>query len=219
MTKLLRNAYRRGFPYYIYRVYKAYRRGIPIPVPPRLKSNAIRAHAQRHGLTTLVETGTYYGDTINALLNDFEAIYSIEYDPFLWERARKRFAPHPHVHCLQGDSAVKLPELLQTLQGPCLFWLDAHYSGGITGRAVKDTPIVQELETIFAHGHPGHVILIDDARLFNGENDYPTLEELEDHLHAAHPAWKCRTENDIIRITLRPSTARSERHPSTSTGS
>jgi hypothetical protein len=184
----------------MYRVFKAYRAGIPIPVPPRLKANVIREYGKRFGLKTLIETGTYYGDTMAAVLHDFDAIYSIEYDEFLWSRAKQRFAAHPHVHPVNGDSAVKLPEVLREVKGPCLFWLDAHYSGGITGRAPKDTPIVQELETIFATGEDGHVILIDDARHFVGANDYPTLEELEDHIAATHPGWKCRTENDIIRI-------------------
>lgn len=40
------------------------------------------------------------------------------------------------------------------------------------------TPISIEVDSILNSRHRGHVILIDDARLFDGVNDYPPLEAL-----------------------------------------
>ena len=54
----------------------------------------------------------------------------------------------PHVTIFQGDSATVLPKLLATIQEPCLFWLDGHYSGGITALGKSITPILDELQTI-----------------------------------------------------------------------
>jgi hypothetical protein len=50
--------------------------------------------------------------------------------------------------------------------------------------------------------HPlarSHVILIDDARLFNGADDHPTLETL-DAVLAPAGFGGCRVRVDIIRI-------------------
>ena len=81
-----------------------------------------------------------------------------------------------------------------------MFWLDAHYSSGVTARGVVDSPIAQELETIFSHPAKGHVILIDDAREFTGHGGYPTIEELYEFVLARKPGWRMLVYNDMIRI-------------------
>jgi len=81
-----------------------------------------------------------------------------------------------------------------------LFWLDAHYSRGITARGNRDTPIWQELQTILSHPVKRHVVLIDDARCFNGTNDYPTIEEIRDLLVKRAPHYSIETKKDIVRI-------------------
>jgi hypothetical protein len=85
-----------------------------------------------------------------------------------------------------------------------LFWLDGHYSGGITAKGPLDTPIVKELDSILNHSVTGHVILIDDARCFVGENDYPTIDELREILHTERPRWVFEVKDDIIRIHEKP---------------
>lgn len=82
---------------------------------------------------------------------------------------------------------------------PCLFWLDGHYSGGGTAQAHLDTPIIQELGTIFDHPVSTHVILIDDARLFDGTHDYPTIEQLRKFFAEKRPQYHFSVVNDIIR--------------------
>ncbi len=47
---------------------------------------------ERFGLTTLVETGTYYGEMIAAVGSQFQRIYSIELDPRLADMAKTAFA-------------------------------------------------------------------------------------------------------------------------------
>ena len=151
-----------------------------------------------------METGTYLGDMVAAQLRAFSRIYSIELDPGLAEAARVRFAPWPHVSILQGDSATVLPVVLRDIDRPCLFWLDGHYSGGITARGDRVTPIVRELEAILDHPVRGHVVLVDDARLFDGTDDYPTLGELQQIL-SRHGSWMMECRDDIIRVLDRGS--------------
>ncbi len=174
--------------------------GRPTPPPPVVKQNTIRQYALKYGVTTLVETGTYLGDTLFALKDNVNNLYSIELDEYLYYRARKRFQPYPHVHLLLGDSAHVLPILQANLDGPCLFWLDGHYSGGITAKGAANTPIIDELETILARPEPGDVILIDDARCFDGKDNYPTIDELRRLLLMRRPSWMLAVSDDIIRI-------------------
>jgi hypothetical protein len=114
--------------------------------------------------------------------------------------ARKRFESDRHVAILQGDSGKVLGGLLRRIDRPALFWLDSHYSDADTARSALITPIRSELDLILAHPlAPRHVILIDDARLFNGEDDYPTLDSLNAVLARAI-FTDCRVQDDIIRI-------------------
>jgi hypothetical protein len=174
--------------------------GSPAPPPPILKQQVVRAYAARFGLPTLVETGTYKGDMIYAVERQFSEIHSIELSRELFEEARRRFAAFAHVHLHHGDSATVLPELLKTLHAPILFWLDGHFSQGITARGGKDTPIVEELGAICRHNPTAHVILIDDARLFTGAGDYPSLDQLRRLVNEWSPGTRLEVSDDIIRL-------------------
>jgi hypothetical protein len=174
--------------------------GRPAPAPSVVKHDIVRHHADRYGLATLVETGTYMGGTIEALEDRFARIYSIELDDALYERARARFAHLPHVTILHGDSAQMLPELLAQLREPALFWLDGHYSGPGTAKGRRETPIVEEILAVLAHPVAGHVILVDDARVFGTWPDYPTLAEFRRIVTTRAPALEFTIADDIIRI-------------------
>jgi 16S rRNA A1518/A1519 N6-dimethyltransferase RsmA/KsgA/DIM1 with predicted DNA glycosylase/AP lyase activity len=67
----------------------------------------------------------------------FKRIWSIELDKILFELARKKFQSESHIKIIQGDSGTVLPELLNKLTDPDIFWLDAHYSGGKTAKVEK----------------------------------------------------------------------------------
>ena len=165
-----------------------------------VKHGIVREYADRYGLRTLVETGTYMGGTIDALRDRFARIYSIELDDALYERARARFAHLRHVTILHGDSAQMLPEVLAHLREPALFWLDGHYSGPGTAKGRRETPIEEEIRAVLAHPVAGHVILVDDARVFGTWPDYPTLDEFRRLVAAATPSSEFTVEDDIIRI-------------------
>lgn len=143
--------------------------------PHRLKQKIVLDNAAAFGTRILVETGTYYGLMLQGCLPHFDQLYSIEVEPHFYRRACRVFSGHPKVKLLRGDSAEVLPPLLRTISVPCLFWLDAHYSGGLTGQARIETPIRTELEAIFHHPCR-HVVLIDDADCFDGTHDYPEVE-------------------------------------------
>ena len=175
------------------------RAGRPIPPPPIVKYGVIDEYRRRFGLRTLIETGTFAGGTIDALHRRFDRIVSIELSADWYARAVARFGARRHVTLVHGDSGTRLPEVLQTLREPALFWLDAHYSGPMTARGAIDSPIVRELEAIRAHPVKGHVILIDDMRDFQGRDGYPTVAELLDWIHQADPGGHVEVRDDILR--------------------
>ena len=172
------------------------KQGRPSPPPHIIKEELIKNFAQDFNTPILIETGTYLGDMVHAMRKSFTRIISFELDPTLAAQAQNRFAGDSHIQIIQGDSGKLLAEYLKNIHEPCLFWLDGHYSGGITAKGSLETPIKNELTAILSHPVDGHVILIDDARCFTGENDYPTLDELKTLVANRNFS----VEHDVIRI-------------------
>lgn len=170
--------------------------------PHSLKQRNILSHKKKHNTTILVETGTFKGDMIEAMKRKFDTLYSIELDDELYAAAKERFKDDSHVTLFHGDSGEKMSEVLTHIKSPALFWLDGHYSGGITASAELVTPIKKELEAIFSHSVKNHVILIDDARLFVGEDDYPTMEEMETFIKSNRSDARIAIKDDAICITF-----------------
>ncbi|MBL8758257.1 MAG: hypothetical protein JNK35_07510 [Phycisphaerae bacterium] len=177
------------------------RAGRPLPMPSAAKRRTLREYAQRFGVGVFVETGTHRGDTIAALLGACPRIVSIEIEPGKVRAARARFAGRAGVEILEGDSGTVLPTVLAGLDRPALFWLDAHYMGAGSGKADDQTPISGELAAILSHPVKGHVVVIDDARLFNGTDGYPTLEAVRQAIAKQRPDLHWEVSLDLIRIT------------------
>jgi len=178
------------------------RSGRTTPPPPLYKQRTVKEYAEHFRISRFIETGTYMGDMVEAVRSRFQRITSIEIDDRLYQRARERFQKYRHITILHGDSANVLPTVLEQLDKPCLFWLDGHYSGGITGMGADVSPVLQEVQHILAHRIPEHVILIDDARLFRHEEGYPSLEELREIVESSGKQWRFNIKEDIIRIHL-----------------
>ena len=179
------------------------RSGRPLPAPSAVKRETLRSYARAHGLRTLVETGTYKADTVRALRADFDRIYSVEVDEGLYRRAAHRCRGQRNAVLVHGDSSTALPDILQELDGAALFWLDAHYSGGGTGKTALETPILSELTAILTGPTHGHVVLIDDHREFvRGQVDYPTEREVRELADSA--GYVLSQTDDILRLVPFP---------------
>ena len=186
-----------------------YDRFVVLPYPR--KRQEILIYARKFGCKCFIETGTFLGDTLEFLKNDFARLVSIELSTDLASRARKRFSDFGHIAIIQGDSGLLLRDLLKELSEPCLFWLDGHYSTEfwhngeyfVTAKGEHETPILQELDAILQHRMKNHVVLVDDARLFKGKGDYPKISALRQIVKELNPSYKLRVRNDIIRITPR----------------
>ena len=169
--------------------------GRPILPPHAVKERLLIGHAA--GISVLVETGTYLGHMVSAMQDQFERIYSIELAPELARKATARFATNHSITILHGDSGTLLPEILDGIAQPCVFWLDGHYSGGATAMGETETPVLAELRAILRHPYR-NVILIDDARLFTGTRTYPTVDELRAMLTGT--GYRLTVSDDVIQI-------------------
>jgi hypothetical protein len=175
------------------------RAGRPIPPPSHYKRQVVAEYAHESGSAVFVETGTFLGDTVATLHPLFEWVYSIELDEALAARAQARFRRCGNVQIIHGDSATEIPRLLPKIAGrPCLFWLDGHFSGGFTALGEAETPIVHELEAVAPF--PGaKAVLIDDAREFGPNVNYPALADVENLAKRFRFSFEVR--DDIIRLT------------------
>lgn len=133
-------------------------------------------------IPVFIETGTYVGNTLFAVKNNFKKLYSIELNSFIHELATKKFINETNITLLHGESSEVLKNLLPNIESRAIFWLDAHYSSGATSKGKKHTPIFEELDAIFSHRIKDHIILIDDMKDFIGIDDYPTIEELRGYV-------------------------------------
>ncbi len=174
--------------------------GRTLPPPHILKQTVIQSYKAQFLLDTLIETGTYQGAMIEAQRRFFDKIISVELDPKLCKAAQKKFSKYSHITIIEGDSGKVLPSLVPTLTKAVLFWLDGHYSSGITAKGEKECPIYEELKPILQSKFK-HIVLIDDARHFVGEKDYPTLEELEAFVKRTNSIYQMEVKYDLIRLT------------------
>ena len=176
------------------------RQGRPPPPPHLVKQRIVEQYGRDYNVRILIETGTYQGDMVHGCRKRFERIVSIELDSRLYRDACRRFASDRHVEIHQGDSAKLLAKVIEGISEPCLFWLDGHYSAGITAKGDLNTPILGELSAICEHPVDGHVILIDDARCFTGNEDYPTVDEIRDFVASRKSDYEFALDLDIIRF-------------------
>ncbi len=154
------------------------------------------------GCTQLIETGTGPGEGIRAALSmNVPAIHSIELNVSLFRSSCEQFAHEPRVQLHLGSSPDVLREIVTPLAGT-VFWLDAHWSGGLWSDTIDERfgqcPLLAELEAIRSVCWPEPpLIIVDDAGLFNPERVYtngsydweqwPTVDDIR----AAVNPWPC----------------------------
>jgi hypothetical protein len=158
---------------------------------------------RKMGLNVAVESGTYLGETAKSLSEIFEQVYTIENSDQMFVQAKKNIAGIGNISLLKGDTRDHLPEILMS-EDNILFWLDAHWSGGVTYGEQDECPLRDELVTIF-QSEKVCAILIDDARLFiapppspHNERSWPSVADIS----AAIPSdWDVIIYKDVIYIT------------------
>lgn len=145
-----------------------------------------------------IETGTQHGLGIEVALEcGFEKIYSIDLESKYHYECTKKFSSEissGRVELLIGDSALKLKDILEKIDEPATFWLDAHSDGGLVGVAL--CPVIYELKQIANHLIKTHSILVDDRRMFGIYWGVGTSEkDVVEAIMQVNPNYKIIYEN------------------------
>jgi hypothetical protein len=159
---------------------------------PDGKVAVLRSYAERYPGRAFVETGLYQGRGSGEHLADLcSPLIALDMQERNCADARPRYTA-----VLEGDSGERLPEALELLDAPAIFWLDAHLVDEYDGRQERMCPLLDELAAIRAwpHGYAS-VVLIDDYRLF-GSPGLPSVAEVE----AAASGWAWALADDIVRL-------------------
>jgi len=145
---------------------------------------------KNYSLNKFVETGTYYGNTAIWATKYFKNVSTIEFSEELFQVTSSKYKDFRSVEFLLGDSRSQLSKLINSIDEQALFWLDAHWSGGVTYGKEDQCPLLEEIE-IINRSPLNHFILIDDARLFmsppQSPHDieaWPNIVEVIDALRA-----------------------------------
>jgi hypothetical protein len=113
----------------------------------------VRRLVMEHGVRTIVETGTWRGETTRALSDmGVNEVVTIEIDQRVL-RAQHLLTGGGNVRQVIGNSALVLPRLLEGLEGPILFYLDAHWG--------EHSPLLDELGAIGASGIKPVIVIHD----------------------------------------------------------
>ncbi len=176
--------------------------------PEPVKHRNLLEIARANDLKVLVETGTYHADTLYALRNDFDELHSVELSDDYYSLSKFRLSGYSHIHLHHGDSAKVLPIIVNTLNRPALFWLDAHYGvyrdhGAAEG--VAYAPVLQELEHIFKNGISlRHCVAIDDAHYFGSDKNYPTIDEVRQFFAVKNMTVQIRHDEETDCLSIVP---------------
>jgi len=146
-----------------------------------------------------IETGTLHGAAVGLALEfDFKQIYSCELSERLYNETLEKY-PIGKVRLYNSDSTLFLNSLLPNIKDKSLFWLDAHYSGGITTYLDTKCPILNELNQIKQHSVKNHTILIDDVRLFGTvAHENISISDIMDLILEINHNYIITFDNDIL---------------------
>ena len=148
----------------------------------------------------LIESGSFDGSFMLNMSDKYLKLHTIELIEDLYRITSNRLRDYEHITCHLGHSPVVLSKILETIDEPVTFWLDAHYLGR---EQLNDTkkPLLDELGVIGQHHIKSHMIMVDDVRCF--WNYGTTKEEVELILLNINPDYTisyCNgyIENDVL---------------------
>jgi len=160
-----------------------------------------------HKNEILIEGGTALGwGTTTAINAGYKKIYTIELVKSLFEDAQKNFAKEiaeGKVVSLNGDTQIVLSQLLENIDKPATFWLDAHFGKKYKGENPR-CPLLAELDVIKKHSINTHTLLIDDMRLFGkAAHDFITIDEVKNKILEINSNYEIsflnsNVKNDIL---------------------
>jgi hypothetical protein len=164
----------------------------------------VLAIRRQFGADCFLETGTFQGARAVWAAGVFPGVVTIEASGQLHAQAIARFGHLKNVRFVQRSSAALLREIVPTLGRPVIYWLDAHWSGGVTAGQEYECPLLDEIRAIDVSGDDAF-ILIDDARLFlappplpHKAEQWPDIASVLATLQEKYPTRYIVVSEDVI---------------------
>jgi len=129
--------------------------------------------------STFIETGSYKGETIFAMEQYFDTLITIEVKEELYNNLLTNYNNNK-IKFINGDSVEVFNYLFKYVNDKCIFFLDGHYSSGITSFKNKTVPLLDEINLINTNFKNEGIIIIDDVRLFGkklGNEDWSEINK------------------------------------------
>ena len=195
----VKKIYRRA-KYYLLDYIFWFKRDFSAPSPSYVKHKVLMRNSTKNSIW--IETGTYLGETTAFLQESSRHVYTFEPEPTLFSRALSFFSKKTNVTVINSTSEKGFPKLLPEIFGEVNFWLDGHFSSGITYQGENDTPVLDELNNIenFRQNFTKLSVFIDDIRCFGSEDpnyaNYPSLNLIVDWAKRNSLIW--HIEHDIF---------------------
>lgn len=172
--------------------------------PPAIaKQRHLLRILKARGHRIFVEAGTYKGATTAFLASHADQVISVELGDALFAAAQRRFAKHPNVSIIHGDSLIEIPKIVANCATPPLVFLDGHFSGPGTVEGEEMEPAQSTLGRLAEITPLGTTIVIDDLRLFgSGLAGFPQLDAITAAARTAFPTALIHTGLDSIVIEI-----------------
>jgi FkbM family methyltransferase len=161
---------------------------------------------EAYNLQGFIETGTNCGATALWAAQYFPKVITIEAAKEIYEAVVNNYGHLKNLDFVLGNSKEQLAAIVPTLKEPCIFWLDAHWSGGITYGESEECPLLEELQ-IINDSEFDHFILIDDARLFLSPppnphriEQWPTIDAVTSLLNSGRSRYTVIVEDVIVSV-------------------
>lgn len=106
------------------------------------------------GIKTIVETGTYRGETTIELAK-LAKTYTIELNKDRFHTVQTFLKDNPNIEMLMGNSPEVLKTLVPLIEKPVLFYLDAHWG--------RYFPLLDELKAILGSKVEDSIIVVHDC--------------------------------------------------------
>jgi hypothetical protein len=130
-----------------------------------------------YDIKNFVETGTGIGEVVRSVceIDRNINIHTIEIIEEIYDKNKISLSYLDNVNWHLGQSSDVLPDIVPSLQGSTLFWMDAHFPGADFGLAEygdeknidKRLPLKSELEIIVKNKDVSNdVFIIDDLRIY-----------------------------------------------------
>lgn len=157
-------------------------------------------------LSIFFETGTFKGDTVNAMLPYFDRLITAELSEPLWKESTTRFADDGKVALYLGNSPDVIAKFRPALKdSSVLYWLDAHWCvADSTSGELSQCPLLEEIHAI-GQLNDKSIILIDDARLFLASppephevSQWPSIDSIVTALRQISSQHELSVVNDVI---------------------